>query len=93
MVEYNKKDVAILEQIYLRLRPWIKGHPNVGVYMENDSVTCPYCGSINISPTVDFVYTQVNKYQVYRCEDCGGMARKRLTSYPVSKKPNLVTTV
>jgi hypothetical protein len=29
MIDYNKRDVVLLEQIYLHLRPWIKNHPNI----------------------------------------------------------------
>ncbi len=32
MLTYNKKDVVIMEELYLKLRPWIPGHPNLGVY-------------------------------------------------------------
>lgn len=93
MVTYNKKDVTILEKIYLRLRPWIKNHPNVAVYIESDNKVCPYCGSEHIYETVDYVYTQVNKYRAFRCEVCKGIARMRTTSYPVSKKKNLITSI
>lgn len=30
MLTYNKKDVVIMEELYLKLRPWIPGHANLG---------------------------------------------------------------
>lgn len=92
MEKYNKKDVAILEKVYLRLRPWIKGHPNVAVYIESENMVCPYCGSQHLQADADYVYTQVNKYLAYRCADCGGISRKRTTDYPKDKRKNLITT-
>lgn len=47
MKKYNKKDVDLLERIYLRLRGWMKKHPNLNVYTEEptDRYACPNCGS------------------------------------------------
>ena len=30
MLHYNKDDVVIMEELYLKLRPWIPGHANLG---------------------------------------------------------------
>lgn len=46
LLKYNIKDVEILEKIYLKLRPWIKNHPNVNVIEEGNA--CPHCGSTSI---------------------------------------------
>lgn len=93
MLKYNKKDVTILEQVYLKLRPWIKNHPNLAVIMESDNTACPYCGSEHMNEINDNFYTQVNKYRAYRCEDCGGISRSRITSLPLKKKKNLITSI
>ena len=34
MLAYNKDDSVIMEELYLRLRPWIPGHPNLGLYAD-----------------------------------------------------------
>lgn len=85
MLEYNKKDVAILEEVYLRLRPWIKNHPNMGNLGDN-RCACAYCGSshVEIQPE-QWYYTSVGKYPIYRCEDCGGVSRgrKKVNEYPL----------
>ena len=38
MRKYNEKDVTILEKVYLKLRPWIKNHPNIALYIESDNM-------------------------------------------------------
>ena len=80
MEEYNINDVRILEENYLRIRPWIKNHPNVGVYMDNDSITCTNCGSTDLMEDGEYV-TPVNRYTTYRCKSCGAIAgRSRKSS-------------
>lgn len=85
MLKYNKKDVTILEEVYLRLRPWIKNHPNMG-NLEGNKCACAYCGSLNIEIQPEhWYYTSVGKYPIYRCEDCGGVSRgrKKVNEYPL----------
>lgn len=92
MENYNRKDVTILEQVYLKLRPWIKNHPNIGLYLEEDNIVCPTCGSKHLSEDNSFHYTSVNKYKVMRCDDCGAVSRLRTSSYPKEKKKNLIAS-
>ena len=85
MLEYNKKDVTILEEVYLRLRPWIKNHPNVG-NLNDDRCACAYCGSQHVEIIPDqWYYTNVGKYPIYRCEECNGLSRgrKKVNEYPL----------
>lgn len=42
MEEYNIQDVVLLEDLYKRILPWIKNHPNMNVY--KDGPICPTCG-------------------------------------------------
>lgn len=79
MGEYNKKDTAILELVYLKLRPWIKAHPNVGNYVESDVPVCSACGSAELEELKEqYYYTSVCKYRLYRCKDCGAVVRGRV---------------
>lgn len=93
MQEYNIKDILILEAVYLRLRPWMKNHPNLGLYVENEDETCPHCGSTNVADTGTFSYTNVSKFSNVRCLDCGGVARRRTSDYPKAKRKQLVVSV
>lgn len=92
MQEYNIKDILILEEVYLRLRPWIRNHPNLGLYTENKEETCPHCGSTNLADTGTFSYTNVSKFSNVRCLDCHGVARRRTSDYPKEKRKQLVTS-
>lgn len=93
MLKYNIKDVLILEKVYLKLRPWAPHHPNQGLYKESDVSICPVCGSKHLELSPNHVYTNVSKFKVLRCTDCGALARVRINSYPKSKRNSLVVSV
>lgn len=93
MRKYNEKDVTILEKVYLKLRPWIKNHPNVALYIESDNMICPTCGSDNLEEDNSFYYTSANKYKTMRCKNCGAISRTRNTVYSKDKKKNLILSI
>jgi len=68
MLHYNKYDVIGLEELYLKVRPYIKNHPNLGVLMDDD--TCPNCASEHLEETDSTYFTTANKFPVYRCLNC-----------------------
>ena len=41
--QYCMQDVVLLRAIYLKLRPWIDGHPNVS-FLNGTLENCPKCG-------------------------------------------------
>lgn len=73
MSDYNKQDVLLLEEVYLRLRGWIKSHPNLNLYVNNEKV-CSACGSRNLKEKGEYT-TAVNSYKSFQCNDCGGFSR------------------
>jgi hypothetical protein len=77
MQEYNKDDVLVLEEVYLKLRPWIEGHPNVGNYVDTGRPLCPNCGSV--VERRGLAYTQTGQYERYHCLNpkCGKYPRGR----------------
>lgn len=77
MKEYNINDILVLEELYLKLRPWVRNHPNAGVYLESDATVCPKCGSHHIHYR-GYSHTNVAKYHRFRCNDCGGWGRTRV---------------
>lgn len=93
MEQYNRYDVDLLELVYLKLRPWIKGHPNVGLYIESDSHICPNCGSDRMVYTGKYYYTSVSRFETMRCESCGAIARQRKNTYPSEKNGSLLSPV
>lgn len=84
MLKYNKKDVEILEEVYLKLRPWIKNHPNIS-NLTGQSMSCSNCGSQHLELLKgQYYFTSVGKYHLYKCKDCGAISRgrKSITSSP-----------
>lgn len=72
MEKYNRGDVTLLEKVYDRLMPWIKSHPNRGVYTE--SRVCPNCGSASVQAR-GVARTIANTYKRYQCQGCGMWSR------------------
>lgn len=77
MKTYNIGDVDLLEQVYLKVRPFIKTHPYIGEKAEQ----CPHCGSANVQQrgrrrTRAFWVTRL------QCQDCGAWSsgpRKKIS--------------
>lgn len=76
MDEYCKMDVKVLEDVYLKMRPLIQPHPNLGLFIESDTQTCPSCGSNDLELQGTYA-TTVNLYDAYRCKCCGSITRSR----------------
>lgn len=76
MKEYNIIDIMVLEELYLRMRPYMKRHPNVGVFDENDKPVCPSCGGSHIQYR-GYTHTNVSKFRRFVCNDCGSWSRTR----------------
>ena len=70
--QYCAQDVRLLEAIYLKFRPWMTSHPNVGVWAEDDC--CPRCGSNKVQSRGS-VRTVTTQYQRGFCGSCGGWFR------------------
>ena len=74
MLKYNKQDVVVLEEIYCKMLPWIKNHPNISNYLENKE-TCVKCGSEKLVKLNRYFYTPSGRYELYRCKSCGSIFR------------------
>lgn len=90
MKKYNCIDVPATEELYLKLRPYMQGHPNVAAYYDDDKIRCPRCGSTHVT-NVGQAYTQTGEYTRYQCGDCGGFARSRYTQNSKAKRLSLLS--
>jgi len=77
MSSYCDNDVSILEAVYLVLREWDTKHPNLALYGNSNEGQCHICGSINLSHTSKQYVTAVSRFDVFKCNDCGGYSRSR----------------
>ena len=92
MREYNIQDVRATEQLYLKLRPWVRTHPNMANYYDDDQRRCPRCGSVNLHDN-GTTFRGVSEYHAYTCSDCGGHSRSRFTLNTRIKRKALLTTI
>jgi DNA polymerase elongation subunit (family B) len=91
MSKYNIQDVLLLEELYVKFRPWIKSHPNVALYMDLTEPVCTNCGSIDLDDSGGYYYTtNVNKYDSVRCLGCGAPGRKRNTVITREERQNIL---
>ena len=68
MKRYNAQDVALLERIYLKLRPWSSSHPDLTNFTRSEA--CPVCQSHNIQNR-GFNVTKTMRSPRMQCRDCG----------------------
>jgi hypothetical protein len=94
METYNKGDVILLEKVYLKLRPWVKGHPNLNLYVESENAVCTNCGSRDLE-LIDkkYFYTGSNKFPLYRCGGCGCYCREKKSALPKKVSKNMLLTL
>lgn len=82
MEEYNIHDVVLLEKLYDKLRPWVKGHSNYSVH--TGDLVCPVCGSHNHHKR-GYHLTSAGKYQRHQCKDCGHWFRSHKSEAATEK--------
>ncbi len=71
MDDYNIRDVTLLEDVYLRMRPHISNHPDIGMFTgETCEVSCKACGSHD-TIKYGFRYALKKRYQRRICNKCG----------------------
>jgi hypothetical protein len=76
MLKYCKNDVApLLEDVYLKFLPWMKTHPNLGLFADHDSDVCPRCESYDISWNGKEYQTPMGLWEGFRCNSCGAIGR------------------
>lgn len=92
MMEYNIQDVVCLEELYLKMRPWMHPHPNVANFKEDGNMCCPKCGSDHVVRR-GYYHTQTMKYQRFRCKDCGGWGRERFSARDRGARKDMLTGV
>jgi hypothetical protein len=78
MLAYNEQDIYLLEDVYVKLRPWIR-HPNMNMFStaEPDALACGRCGSddldlVGVYPTKKGT---ASVHETYQCNNCHGWVR------------------
>lgn len=66
MTKYCKQDVRLLEKLYMKVRPFIKNHPHMGIKKHE----CGACGSNHVQSR-GYRRTKSFKIQRLQCQACG----------------------
>jgi len=67
---YCRQDVRALEALYLKLQPWIKGHPNFAKYIKNQHhEACPHCNSDSFQKR-GTAARRTGLFQRFHCNNC-----------------------
>jgi DNA polymerase elongation subunit (family B) len=82
LVAYNKGDIRAGSELYFKMLPYIKNHPNIRKIMgenvtkqiKQGHVTCQNCGSKNMVKDGKLVQ-KTGKYQRHKCMDCGSKTK------------------
>jgi hypothetical protein len=76
MRRYCKQDVATTEELYDRLLKdgWIKNHPNITLFSDDETPRCPACASENLHRR-GYSFTTISAFPRYQCQDCGKWSR------------------
>lgn len=90
MREYNENDVRITTAIYLKMRGFMRSHPNL-TRLTGDFDSCPACGGYNYRIRA-YRFTNVSRYHQYSCNDCGiyFSDRKAIVENTAVQKPKFV---
>ena len=74
--EYNIQDIITLEALYLRLRPYMTGHPNVDL-SDGSEILCPRCSSNTIQKRGTYSSSAGVVYQRFVCKSCGSWGHEK----------------
>lgn len=81
MIKYNVQDVALTEEIYYILRPYLTSTFNVGAFRKGSKTLCPNCGKDH-SKLYKTTTTPVGTIQrVMKCSKCETKFKISNTSY------------
>lgn len=89
METYNRNDVEILEDLYLKVRPFIRNHPNLNLWTGENVSVCPNCASEKLNWD-ELYYTDTGYYKGYVCLNCGAHGRSRQIETPKEKSKTIV---
>ncbi len=71
MVEYCKRDVELLEPVYVRLAQFMPAKTHVGVLGGNDKWTCPVDGSTDVAMNKKKITASGTTFYIMQCRACG----------------------
>ena len=89
MLAYNIGDIGGLEDLYVDIRPWIRGPVNLSMYGQNKKKQCHNCLSTDLVKLDKPYTTPAGQYAAYRCQ-CGAIGRERYTLKSLAQRKNSI---
>jgi hypothetical protein len=74
MQAYNKQDVILLEAVFNKLLPWLKGSQVTNQSLALDDHVCSRCGSEELEESGEHLTATV-AYTRFQCRACGSWSR------------------
>lgn len=68
--EHCRKDVEVLEEVFMKLRPWVKTEPARHLFDPSVSGSCLSCGSPHLIAQ-GWRVSRTRRYRRFQCRDCG----------------------
>jgi hypothetical protein len=91
MRKYNTRDIKSTRKVYLKMRPYIENHPQMGLYFESDRPRCPNCGSLHVVRDKQRLQAKTaSMYVQYQCRKCGKYCRGKAMKTKLSKRRSLL---
>jgi hypothetical protein len=81
MEVYNLGDINRTEKLYKRVLGWVKNHPHMGHYENDDLLRCTNCAGVRLEKRGPRPSGQ-GVYQRYRCRSCGKWMKGTKTVQP-----------
>lgn len=81
MIAYNVQDVALTEEIYIKLRQYLGHVIHAGVLQGKSKMTCPHCGSDKLKKYQSSVSTAGVMHHIMKCKKDGVKFRVSNTEY------------
>jgi hypothetical protein len=89
MLKYCETDVRATEKVYLKQRPWIRRHPNLGAYVEDKEPRCTNCASDKLQRR-GYETSQQGRYPRFKCNECGTWMRGKAQQLAHEVRKNLL---
>ena len=81
MVKYNLQDVTLTEEIYLRVRKYLKPVFHVGMLTKGDKLSCPTCGSVELRRKKQTTTAAGTIQHVMKCKSCKSQSKMNNSNY------------
>lgn len=74
VVDHCEKDVLVLEEVFAKLRPWVREEPSAALFANIGDMDCTSCGSSHVTRK-GFKVSRTRRYQQWQCQTCGKWMR------------------